>query len=240
MIGTDAREWVRHRVVLRLLPVAVLGGATVLVLARLVIAGPGVDRVWAEDGAVFWTDAKSSGLGAFGLTYSGYLHVFPRLITSFALLLPEAVFAKYIVVAVALTTGVLAVLVFAAARSAGATPIWAAAAGLWLALVPPARVESIGNLANAQWLLLACLAWLSVTAFAARVPRIATAVVAGLTALSTPLAVLVAPALVLVHGWRGGLRHPVTAPLLAGLVVQALAVVAGPASPFVNPAGRQP
>ncbi|HEU0089060.1 MAG TPA: hypothetical protein VFQ77_15665 [Pseudonocardiaceae bacterium] len=223
-----------------LLPVWVLGGAALLVLARLVVVGPVLDRVWAEDGAVFWTDAKNSGLGSFGLTYSGYLHVFPRLVTSVVVLLPEPAVARSVVVAVALTTGVLAALVFAAARALGMNLLWATAAGWSLALVPRAGVESIGNLANVQWLFLACLAWLSVTVFASRALQVAAAVVAGLTALSTPLAVLVVPALVIVHGWRGALRHPVTAPLLTGLAIQALAIIAAPESPFANPAVRHP
>ncbi|WP_147445621.1 hypothetical protein [Corallococcus aberystwythensis] len=50
-------------------------------------------HLWAEDGAVFLTDALAHGLGATFIPYAGYLHIVPRLLAWGLSLLPIEAFA---------------------------------------------------------------------------------------------------------------------------------------------------
>jgi hypothetical protein len=206
---------------------------------RMRMTGPAFDRVWAEDGAVFFTDAHNHGLQALAWTYSDYLHTVPRLVAQIITALPLTWIAAALTIVASLLSGVIAMLILNAATSV-LPRLWAMAVASSVVLTPILAVESLGNLANLQFSLLAVLAWLTAVSNSSRLWRAATATFALFTALTTPLAILVLPASVIAHGWRMAWRHPVVLPALIGCAVQTAAIVVGHTSPFLNPSIRPP
>jgi hypothetical protein len=215
---------------------AVVGLAgVVFVLARLFVAGDVLDRVWAEDGAVFLVDAREHGVGSLFYEYSGYGHLVPRVLALFGAWLPLGAYASFVTLASAVVAGYLAWYVFGVAQRVTSSVMWGVVASLALVLVPAYRSEALGNLANLQWFLLPAAVWAVVDPQ----HRKTLAVVVVLAAATTsPLAILVVPTLFLVHG-RTGWRHPVLLALGAGLLWQALVRFVGPGS-MKNPAPREP
>lgn len=215
---------------------AVVGLAgVVLVLARLFVAGDVLDRVWAEDGAVFLVDAREHGLGSLFYEYSGYGHLVPRVLAWFGSLLPLEAYASFAALASAVVAGYLAWYVFGVAQRVTSSLVWGVVAGLALVLAPAYRVEALGNLANLQWFLLPAAVWAVVDPQRNRTLAVVVVIAAATT---SPLAVLVLPTFFLVHG-RAGWRHPVLVALGVGLLWQALIRFAGPGS-AANPAPREP
>ncbi|RBY80130.1 hypothetical protein DQ239_03320 [Blastococcus sp. TF02-09] len=216
--------------------VALLVGAAaaVLTVLRLVVAGPGLDRVWAEDGFVFLWDARRYGLESFGYTYAGYAHTVPRAFGLIGAQIPLEHFAVYAVLATALAAGALAAVVFVAARRVTGSWAWALLPALSLALAPAFR-GSAGSLANLQWLLLVAAFWLVIDTSGRRWLPAAVTVLAGLT---TPLTVFLLPVAWVAHR-AGVLRSPAVRGLLAGLAVQVALIAFGGASAD-NPASRTP
>ena len=216
--------------------VAVLVGAAVAVLTvlRLLVAGPGLDRVWAEDGFVFLWDAQRHGLESLGYTYAGYAHTLPRAFGLVGAQIPLEHFAVYAVLATALGAGALAALVFLAARRVTGSWAWALLPALSLALAPAFR-GSVGSLANLQWLLLVAAFWFVIDTPGRRWLPASVTVIASLT---TPLTVFLLPAAWLAHR-AGVVRSLSVRGLLAGLVLQFAIIVFGGASAD-NPASRTP
>lgn len=208
---------------------AALVGITVaaLVLLRLVAGGFSFDQVWAEDGPIFLRDAVEHGAYSLGYLYGGYLHTVPRLLALVGSLLPLHLFDLYTVITGACAVGVLAAFVYTALSHAIGSRTWAAVAAFGMALVPAASVGSLGNLAYLQW-------WLLPAAFAAlllgsgisrRISLTASTVIL-LAALSSPLALLMAPAAVV----SGVFRTSRMGALVIGLAVQAGAMLFAPQS----------
>ncbi|MBP2324935.1 hypothetical protein JOF56_005320 [Kibdelosporangium banguiense] len=208
--------------------------AVVCVLSRLLLAGHAFDRVWAEDGAVFLVDARTHGFGSLIAEYSGYAHLVPRILALIGSWLPLAYYALFTVTVSAVVVGLLAWYVYASARHTTSSPTWALIAALALALAPAYRAEALGNLANLQWFLLPAAAWAVIDT---RRTRIAPLVILA-AATTSPLTILLLPALLLTHG-RTALRTPATLALAAGLGFQAVVRFAGIHS-VANPAPRSP
>lgn len=214
----------------------IVAAAALLAVARIAAAGTATfDRVWAEDGAVFYTDT-ADGAAAFGRTYAGYLHTIPRAVASLAVHVapPTAFGATVLALAVLVTAGCAAAIYTSLAARTG--PVPGATVALLLVGVPAAGVESLGNAANLQFFMLTALC-VAVTrpAAAGSAARWAAAGAGFLVAASCPLAAVAVPVAVISCGRRGGLRHPLVRGIAAGLVVQAAAVTWGAASGFVNP-----
>lgn len=206
---------------------AVFGLATAaLVIARLLLAGNALDRVWAEDGAVFLVDARAHGVGSLIYSYSGYGHLVPHALALIGSWLPLSAYAAFTVISSAVVVGLLAWYVAGAARELTSSWVWAGVAALGLVLVPAHRVESLGNLANLQWFLLPAAAWAVVDPRPGRVAKMVVMIVA---AASSPLAALLVPAIVIVHG-RATLRQPVSIGLVIGLAFQGLVWLIGAVS----------
>lgn len=188
-------------------------------LIRVAIGG-GIDRMWAEDGSVFYEVANG---GSLTLTYEGYLHVAPMLLALAVSWVPDQLMAGAYAFAWAVSTAAIATYIAAATRSqfrSGWSPL---VFGAGLVLVPAVGAEAIGSIANMQWFLLvgATVAVL-VESDTPALRRSGYAII-GLTALSSPLAVVLVPA-ALVRWRRDWLLSGV---LVGGLAVQAAAVVLG-------------
>ena len=221
------------------LTIAVIASIAGLSLARLLMTGPAFDRVWAEDGAIFYSDAVRHGVGSIGLNYGGYAGVVPRLLAQLGTAFPERIFAPYAVIASVLTQGTLAAFVQRVAwRTTGSLAASLTAAGA-LALAPALRGEALGNLANLQWFFLIAAAWaLAMPLTSSRLAHGAAAAVGLLAALTTPLAVILIPIAFLRHG-KGAGKTPANLALLVGLAIQLLLILGGGKSE-ANPQPRHP
>ena len=222
------------------LPATAGSAVTLVLLGRLLLAGPAFDHVWAEDGAIFYADAVEQGPSSLFYTYAGYAHVVPRLIALVGGVLPQTAYAALAVASSLAVTGLLAAFVqYAALRLTDSIPA-SLVAGSAFALTPALRVEVLGNLANLQWFFLVAATW-AVTlpvSSQAKTERLAVTVVTLATGLTTPLAAVALPIAVVLHG-RTALVHPACRGILGGLAGQAVLIVFGsPSTP--NPFPREP
>jgi hypothetical protein len=202
------------------------GALTALGLARLLVAAGSIDMLYGEDGSVFLPGQLRHGLVASLATpYQGYLHTTPRFAAALVAALPLADAPVATAVLAAAITAALAVFVYRAAgawiRSAEARALLAVA----MVLLPVARAEVVGNLANLQWPLLFACFWALVGGDEGAIGWSGWVVVA-LAALSSPVALLYAPlALVLLAGRRRSGRARTPGVFLAAGAVQLVVVL---------------
>lgn len=178
-------------------------------------------QFYAEDGAVFYSNAYSLGLRSIALSYRGYLHIEQRLVALFTLLVPF-VWAPLVMNLFALTCQVLPVNIFLSSRFSNiALPFRLIASVIYLAL--PNSLEINANLTNVQshLALLACLILLAPAS--SKLWRVFDATLLVLISLSSPMGFLLLP-LALWMWWRR--RDKGSARSLAflgpGVIVQAL------------------
>ncbi|WP_120617533.1 hypothetical protein [Corallococcus sp. CA049B] len=189
--------------------------------ARLVQA-----HLWAEDGAVFLTDALAHGLGATFIPYAGYLHIVPRLLALGLSLLPIEAFAlglAFVVLAVdAAVFALIARIRFRWLVPHDGVRVLAAMAFCFL----PGTWEVTGNLANLHSILFYAAMFVALQDLE-RPLGIADGVVLLAAASSAGESVLLAPVFLLrgVMRWRDG--RPLLEMLWEGLAVVVLTVPAG-------------
>ena len=93
-----------RRIKLRVILVVIF--STLVVLLRLSITGSPFDKVWAEDGTVFYNDAILHGVHSLLFRYSGYPSVLPRFLALLGTFLPPISFGVYCVLISAFVTGI--------------------------------------------------------------------------------------------------------------------------------------
>jgi hypothetical protein len=218
----------------RITGAAVGFAAVVCAVARLLLSGNAFDRVWAEDGAVFLSDARALGPGSVIAEYSGYGHLLPRLLALLGSWFPLDYYPLFTVLASTAVVGLLAWYVFGVARQVTSNSLWAGVAALALVLTPAYRSEALGNLANLQWFLMPAALWAIVDR--RRGPAAIIVIVAA--AATSPLTALLTPALFIAHG-RNAWRTRAAIALASGLAFQALVLLIGTHS-AANPAPRSP
>ncbi|MGC5169258.1 hypothetical protein ACLQ2Q_01260 [Microbacterium sp. DT81.1] len=112
------------------------------------------DVLWAEDGAIFLSQALSRGPDVLFQGYAGYMHLVPRLAAELTVLLPISVVPVAVTIIAALLTSLTACacFVFMETRLASVPLRFAA----WLAclVLPIMGGEVVNNLANLHWFLL--------------------------------------------------------------------------------------
>ncbi|RKG70249.1 hypothetical protein D7V80_05850 [Corallococcus sp. CA054B] len=183
-------------------------------------------HLWAEDGAVFLTDALAHGFGATFIPYAGYLHIVPRLLAWGLSLLPIEAFALGLAfVILAINAAVFALI--ARVRFRWLVPhdgvrVLAAMAFCFL----PGTWEVTGNLANLHSILFYAVMLVALQDLE-RPLGIADGVVLLAAASSAGESVLLAPVFLLrgVMRWRDG--RPSREVLWEGLAVVVLTVPAG-------------
>lgn len=198
--------------------------ACVLVMLRLALAGPFLDRMWAEDARVFLAEGRSPK--ALVETYAGYIHTLPRVVAALGSWLPPSWWTVYAAAAAAVAVGSLTAFVYLAALRTTRSQVPALIAASAMVLLPAARFESLGSIANLQWFLLGACGW------ALLLPRgvlqKTAVVVAATTALTTPLVVCLFPVVIVAHR-RDALTHPAVRAAGFGLVIQLCVIVLSPA-----------
>jgi hypothetical protein len=201
---------------------AVLVAAAVAVQLLRLPGGASVNTVWAEDGRIFLAEAKGyGGLGAVGHTYNGYVHLAPRLLAALISAFPLSAAAALLAILAATVVGLVAAFVYVAARDHIPSPRWRLALCASLVLMPVAAHESLDNIANLQWYLIAAAFWALL--WRPRSPgwRVVQLALCLLAAASEPLALLLVPvAAARVVATRSLSEHTPTLGLIAGLAVQ--------------------
>lgn len=182
-------------------------------------------QFYAEDGAVWYSDAYRFGLHSLMMPQSGYLHVLTRLVALFALLFPFSS-APLILNLSAITVQVLPVNVFLSSRFSNvAFPMRLLASFLYLAL--PNSFEIDANVTNVQWhlALLACVLLLALPA-RSRGWKAFDAAVLVLTSLSSPIGVLLVPVAAVLWWKRRNTWSATTLGFLSsGAVIQVITVL---------------
>lgn len=159
---------------------------------------PAMSAIWAEDASIFLEQALQMGPAeALLQAYSGYLHLVPRLAAEVAAALP----LRFAPAVFALTGAVSAAL--------SGVAIWVAAAGHvrsgWIraglgaavVLLPASVYEALNSAALAQWHLAAAAWWLALWRPRSAAGAAGAALWLAVTAASSPLALALAPVLLL-------------------------------------------
>ena len=200
---------------------------TAITVMRLWIGFGSVDGLYAEDGAVFLEQALAVGpIEAIAVPYAGYIHLVPRLLAGPLLLLPAHLYGVGATITAALFTGFLAGFVATAGRDTVGNGGGAMAA-LALVLLPIQSQETIGNLANLNWLCIGAAAWAIIWTASERWMLIAKTAILSSAAVTTPLSFVLLP--VAASRARRGDRgsHVVFYSLVAGLFVQLALILVG-------------
>ena len=198
--------------------IALVAGAVVLLL-RIAGRSP-LTTIWAEDRTVFLEQALASPRNLLA-SYAGYLQLLPRLIAQFVSFLPLRDASAAFAISGAVIASAVALFVFHA--SAGHIhSVWLrgllAAAVL---LLPVAPLEIADSGVNTPWYLLFALFWAALWRPRGRGGMVLAGAVAFLAGASTPLALALAPLLIVrVAALRRVREHAVTAGLVAGLLLQ--------------------
>lgn len=208
-----------------------------VVCASSLIALRNPARLWhpqfyAEDGYVFFQSAWEHGfLSSLVETYSGYLHIVPRVVAGCALLVP-LLYAPLVFNLSALLIMLIPVLYLLSNRTRSLPSFSARVVCAALFVSMPASQETYVNITNAHWYLMFAACFM----FAAEPPvnkrqLAADTLVLGAFALSSPLSVVFIPVAV-ARVWRdrrrAGLAQPWLAPTTLGLGVTLQAIASLP------------
>jgi len=203
--------------------IALAAGAVVLLLR---IAGPSpLTTIWAEDRTVFLVQALATP-GHLFASYAGYLQLLPRLIAQLVSFLPLSEAAAAFALAGAVIAAAVALFVFHASaghiHSAWLRGLLAAA----VLLLPVAPLEIADSGVNTPWYLLFALFWACLWRPRGRGGLALAALIGFLAGGSTPLALALAPLLIVrMAALRRVREHAVTAGLAAGLLLQVPVIV---------------
>lgn len=175
------------------LTVALLVAATLVPVHRQPGASA-LHTIWAEDGTQFLQGAlNDSPLHALTATYAGYLHVVPRIVAAVVVLFPVSLASALLTLFANLIAAVCAATIFVTSAS-HLRSVWIRGAlAASIVLVPTGGVEAINNVSNVQWYLLFASFWILLDRPATRPGIVASGLFLAATALSSPLAVLLAP-----------------------------------------------
>ncbi len=180
---------------------------TAVSLLRQSGASP-TNTVWAEDGAIFYSQALThSFFGALFTLYNGYLQLFPRLAFELIRILPTADVAAAAATVGAASLAGLALFVFHAAR--GLIPSVAGRSLLvgTIVLLPLATGELLNNVVNVPWWLFFAAFWALLWRPRTSIGFLFAALVCFLAAGSDPLVGLLLPlaaARLYALGWKEG------------------------------------
>jgi hypothetical protein len=195
---------------------------------------PSWQSIWAEDGSVYATDALNmSPAATLFRGYAGYVQFLPRVLALSVRLVPVRRASVVLAVLASLCCALLALFVYRSTeRWIDSTALRLVAAAT-VALLPASYLETTANIANLGWPLLVATFWAILSRHESMTDTGLRCVVVALTALSTTVAVLLAP-LALGAAWYRRRRRDwaVAAAFGVALAVQlALDRSAGPSPP---------
>lgn len=153
--------------------------------------GPFTDHVHKEDGLIFLSGQQAGD--SLLATYTGYLHVGPRLITEACALLPPEAMATCLAGGSAGVRVALAVLMFAVLTPYVRGWAWAMGAAALVIFGGIGQQEVLGNVTNLRWFLDVAATIALLGAFRRLWLIVLAAALMALGVLSDPLALLLAP-----------------------------------------------
>ncbi len=206
--------------------VLLLAAATILPLFRQTGARSW-QTIWAEDGSIYFQQAKQSGGVAVLLrSYRGYEQLPPRLLAVFSTAVPLHQVAIYLAISSSLVAALLAWFLYH--HSAGwitSRPVRLALAAL-LVLMPALAAENTANITNTIWAFAAVTPWALISLRDRRRDIVVRSVVVFLAATATSLCLLFIP---LAIGYalirRAGATWVVASAFLGGLLVQVAVIL---------------
>ncbi len=166
-------------------------------------------QFWAEDGSLFFLQAKTSGTAALFTPAAGYFHTVLRLVAWLATAVDISLTpAIYVAAAAGLT------LYVAARTQSERCPLPASPLYAFAVVLIPDGYEVLLNLTNVQWILAGALLLVLIArepeSFAARLHDV---VAVGLLGLTGPFVIVLTPLFV----WRAILRRTTFSVMLAGV-----------------------
>lgn len=185
-------EWPSDRRA-RITAVAVITvGVAFLCLPRL--SGWTLEHVHKEDGLIFLSDYLRDGWGALFSTYTGYLHVGPRIVAGMcAGGLPADSFANCVGVSTAVFRGLIASVAFAVFAPYTKTWKWALGAAAVLLFLGVGQHEVLGNITNMRWFTDVAAVIVLLGNFKKPAFAVGVSVLAMVAAWSDPLAIILVP-----------------------------------------------
>lgn len=205
----------------------VVGGLLIAAAALTRQAGTASwQTIWAEDGAVFYAQARAHGLASVTTSYSRYLQLGPRLLALPAAWVPVDQAARYLAVAAAIGAALASLAVFHLARTLIRSPWLRVVVAVAPILVPVAVSEVAANITNLIWPMSCATLWVLLSPVVNRRDALLGAALVGLTAMSQVLVVIFVP-IALGVLWLRRDRNSliVVASFLGGLIVQAAVYV---------------
>lgn len=204
---------------------AYLAGGIALTATQILRRPAVLDRIWAEDGAVFGREAFGHHLWqSVGRGYSGYLVVLPRVLAApIVSVVPSTSWGRWFAVSSAAVAACAALAVFRAAPPIVSSTWGRAALAAVLALGPKMRGEW-PSIANTAWPLLMALIWMVISTRADTVTLVVRVVVTSLAVLSSAVGLLFAPIVAMVLWQR---RRADAAIVRADRIVAAAFAAAG-------------
>ena len=204
--------------------IALVAGAVVMLL-RIAGRSP-LTTIWAEDRTVFLVQALAHPWHLLD-PYAGYLQLLPRLIAQFVSFLPLHDDSAAFAISGAVVASAVALFVFYASaghvRSGWLRALLAAA----VLLLPIAPLEIADSAVNTPWYLLFALFWAALWRPRGGGGMALAALIAFLAGASTPMALAIAPLLVVRIVALPRIREQaVTAGLAAGLLLQVPVIAA--------------
>ena len=198
--------------------IALVAGAVVLLL-RVAGRSP-LTTIWAEDRTVFLEQALASPRNLLA-SYAGYLQLLPRLIAQFVSFLPLRDASAAFAISGAVIASAVAIFVFHSSAGHIHSPWLRGLLAAAVLLLPVAPLEIADSGVNTPWYLLFALFWAALWRPRGRGGMVLAGTVAFLAGASTPLALALAPLLIVrVAALRRVREHAVTAGLVAGLLLQ--------------------
>ena len=160
---------------------------------------PHLERMWAEDGADWISDAAlNPPLANLFEPLGGYFHVIPRLLAEVTVAtLPTGAWAAGLAILAASVRAGCALAVFTLSRSHVKSPYTRGAMASTVILLPAGNWDTINNAANLHWFLFFTLMWAMLFRPVGRLAMVAATSFIAFAALSVPLAVVLAPLAVL-------------------------------------------
>lgn len=190
--------------------------------------------LWAEDGAVFLSDAMApDDRWTPFKPYAGYLHFIPRIAAEIvvrAFPVPDYAYAMNFLACAALAC--IALMTFHCSSSL-TTSVWIR--GAWAAIpifVNVGAIETLGNFANLHWYLLWLAPWLLIKPARTRAEAVLLFAAAFATATTEIISVLFTP--LFFYRWRNRSLWPAKAGLALGLCAQVYTTVTYPRAPYTQ------
>lgn len=198
--------------------------------------------IWAEDGAVYFQQARDDGgFDTVLRGYAGYLQLPPRVLGALSLLVPIRSLALYFALAAGLVNAALAWFTYwASAGWVKGRPVRLTLSGL-VVLMPALGLENTATITNTIWTFAMVAPWALVSLREKPVDAAIRAFVAFLAATATVISAVFIP-LALGHLYfrRTRASATVTAAYFAGLALQGAVVVSTTDEATALPALREP